>query len=192
MWPTLCEEFELIFGTSTGAIIAALLSLGYKVADIHTLYKQHVPTVMKNNTAGGRTKALDKLVVEVFGDKDFTDVKTGVGIVATHWHLEKPMIFKSTVAQAHARKDTFLPGFGCKVREAVRASCSAYPYFDRFVVTTGQGVTVELFDGGYCANNPALYAIADAVKAFGKEYAAGTTHTPAGPLRMERISSMAR
>jgi hypothetical protein len=32
-------------------------------------------------------------------------------------------------------------------------------------------MTVELFDGGYCANNPTLYAIADAVKAFGKDYA---------------------
>jgi hypothetical protein len=167
----LCEHFDLIFGTSTGAIIAALLSLGYKVEDIHSLYRQHVPTVMKSSTAGGRSKALDKLVTEIFGDRDFTHVKTGVGIVATHWHLEKPMIFKSTVAQAHGRKDTFLPGFGCKIGEAVRASCSAYPYFERFILTTGQGITVELFDGGYCANNPTLYAIADAVKAFGKSYA---------------------
>lgn len=166
----LCEHFDLIFGTSTGAIIAALLSLGYVVEDIHALYKKHVPTVMRNNTAGGRTKALDKLVAEVFGEKDFKQVKTGVGIVATHWHLEKPMIFKTSVEQAHGRKDTFVPGFGCKIGEAVRASCSAYPYFERFVVTTGQGITVELFDGGYCANNPALYAIADAVKAYGKEY----------------------
>jgi predicted acylesterase/phospholipase RssA len=167
----LCEHFHLIFGTSTGAIIAALLSLGYKVEDIHKLYRQHVPIVMKNSTAGGRTKALDKLVVEVFGDRDFTHVKTGVGIVATHWHLEKPMIFKSTVDQGHGRKDTFIPGFGCKIGEAVRASCSAYPYFQRFVLKTGQSVTVELFDGGYCANNPTLYAIADGVKAFGKAYA---------------------
>jgi predicted patatin/cPLA2 family phospholipase len=167
----LCEQFDLIFGTSTGAIIAALLSLGYKVEDIHALYRQHVPTIMENNTAGGRTKALDKLVAEVFGNKDFTHVKTGVGIVATHWHLEKPMIFKSTVAQAHGSKDTFIPGFGCKIGEAVRASCSAYPYFERFILKTGQGITVELFDGGYCANNPTLYAIADAVKALGKDYA---------------------
>jgi patatin-like phospholipase/acyl hydrolase len=77
----LCEHFNLIFGTSTGAIIAALLSLGYKVADIHTLYKDHVPTVMKNISPGGRTAALDKLVSEVFGDKDFTQVKTHVGIL---------------------------------------------------------------------------------------------------------------
>lgn len=166
----LCEHFGLIFGTSTGAIIAALLSLGYNVADILALYKKYVPTVMRHSTAAGRTKALDNLVMEVFGDRDFTHVKTGVGIVATHWQLEKPMIFKTSVVQAHGRKDTFLPGFGCKIREAVRASCSAYPYFDRCVLTTGQGITVELFDGGYCANNPTLYAIADAVKALRRPY----------------------
>jgi patatin-like phospholipase/acyl hydrolase len=166
----LCNHFKLIFGTSTGSIIAALLSLGYKVADIHSLYKQHVPTVMRHSTPGGRSKALNALANEVFKDADFTQVKTGIGIVATHWNLEKPMIFKSTVDQAHGRKETFIPGFGCKISEAVRASCSAYPYFERYRLTTGQGITVELFDGGYCANNPTLYAIADAVKAFGKAY----------------------
>jgi predicted acylesterase/phospholipase RssA len=164
------EHFDLIFGTSTGAIIAALLALGYMVEDIHRLYRQHVPTVMKNSTARGRTRALGKLVSEIFGDRDFTHVKTGLGIVATHWHMEKPMIFKSTIGQAHGSKDTFLPGFGCRISDAVRASCSAYPYFERFVLKTGQGITVELFDGGYCANNPTLYAIADAVKAFKKDY----------------------
>jgi len=34
----LCNHFDLIFGTSTGAIIAALLSLGYSVKDILSLY----------------------------------------------------------------------------------------------------------------------------------------------------------
>jgi predicted patatin/cPLA2 family phospholipase len=167
----LCDHFDLIYGTSTGAIIAALLSLGYKVADIHNLYKQHVPTIMHNSTSGGRTKALSKLVTEVFGDRDFSHIKTGVGIVATHWHLQKPMIFKSSVAQAHGRETSFIPGFGCTIAQAVQASCSAYPYFERFIVTTGQGVRVELFDGGYCANNPTLYAIADAVKAYKRDYA---------------------
>jgi uncharacterized protein len=166
----LCEHFDLIFGTSTGAIIAALLSIGYKVADIHDLYERHVPTVMRNSFAGGRTKALAKLVTEVFGDKDFSHIKTGIGIVATHWHLQKPMIFKSSVAQAHGREASFIPGFGCTIGQAVQASCSAYPYFERLVLTTGQGVKVELFDGGYCANNPTLYAIADAVKAYRRDY----------------------
>jgi hypothetical protein len=34
------------------------------------------------------------------------------------------------------------------------------------VVTTAAGDHVELIDGGYCANNPTLYAIADAVIAL--------------------------
>jgi uncharacterized protein len=146
----LCEHFHLIFGTSTGAIIAALLCLGYKVEDILSLYRQHLPAVMKHRRASGRTKALDKLALEVFADRDFSAVKTGVGIVATHWDLQKPMIFKTSIAQAHGQEATFLPGFGCKLREAVRASCSAYPFFERFILKTGQGLTVELFDGGYC------------------------------------------
>ena len=35
-------------------------------------------------------------------------------------------------------------------------------------VTTNTGSSVMLIDGGYCANNPSLYAIADAVNALGK------------------------
>ena len=64
---------------------------------------------------------------------------------------------------------TFIPGFGCTLAEAVQASCSAYPFFKRVVVTTSDGNPVELMDGGYCANNPTLYAIADAVRALGRE-----------------------
>ena len=39
------ERFDLIFGTSTGAIIAALLALGKPVDEVHRLYRQHVPAV---------------------------------------------------------------------------------------------------------------------------------------------------
>jgi patatin-like phospholipase/acyl hydrolase len=166
----LCERFNLIFGTSTGAIIAALLALGHQVKPIFELYKKHVPTITSKLTRRGRTKALAELVEQVFGTTDFTQVKTGVGIVATHWLQEKPMIFKGDIAQAHGSKATFEPGFGCTVAEAVRASCSAFPFFNRMNLTTSQGANIELFDGGYCANNPALYAIADAVKALHKNH----------------------
>src|ERR1700722_8399402 len=67
----LCDHFDLIFGTSTGAIIAALLSLVYKLGDILTLYRQHVPTVMGNKTTAWRSEALAVLAARVFGDKDF-------------------------------------------------------------------------------------------------------------------------
>jgi hypothetical protein len=36
----------------------------------------------------------------------------------------------------------------------------------RKTVTTDKGDIIELIDGGYCANNPTLYAIADAIMAL--------------------------
>lgn len=68
--------------------------------------------------------------------------------------------------QAHGRIGTFVPGFGVTIGDAVQASCSAYPFFLRKMVTTAMGDRVELIDGGYCANNPTLYAIADALIAL--------------------------
>ena len=164
----LCESFDLIFGTSTGAIIAALLALGRSVDEIHDLYRDHVPSVMRCRTPATRSDALARLASVIFAEKKFTDVKTGVGIVATRWDFERPMIFKGSLAQAHGRHATFVPGFGCTIGDAVRGSCSAYPFFERTIVHTHNGDQVELMDGGYCANNPTLYAIADAVKALGR------------------------
>lgn len=164
------EAFDLVFGTSTGAIIASLISLGYSVDEIHTLYREHVPRIMQRKTPSEKSRALAELATEVFGEAHFDAVKTGVGVVTTKWMIERPMIFKGSIAQAHGRTGTFVPGFGVTIADAVQASCSAYPFFERKIVHTAAGHDVELVDGGYCANNPTLYAIADATRALG--------HTP--------------
>lgn len=161
------ERFDLIFGTSTGSIITAMLALGKSATEIISLYQDHVPTVLKNKSPDGRSGALAELSTTIFGDATFTDVKTSVGIVTTKWVIEKPMIFKTHVGQAHGLKGSFVPGFGVKIGDAVQASCSAYPYFNRKTVVTSSGDKIELIDGGFCANNPTLYAIADATVALG-------------------------
>lgn len=69
------KRFDLVFGTSTGAIIAALIAIGYEVDDIHALYKEHVPRVMKAKGPVGKSKALEKLAREVFGDRKFDAVR---------------------------------------------------------------------------------------------------------------------
>lgn len=160
------EHFHLIFGTSTGAIIAALLATGRRVSEVQALYAEHVVKVMRPRSAAKKSAALEELAKAVFGEATFRDVKTGIGIVATRWATERPMIFKGSVAQAHGRTSTFEPGFGCTIADAVVASCSAYPFFNKKTVTTSAGDHVELIDGGYCANNPTLYAIADATVAL--------------------------
>ncbi len=163
------ERFDLIFGTSTGAIIATLMALGHSIDEIHDIYKRHVPTVMACRTRGTRTASLASLAKTVYGTKSFADMKTGVGVVAAKWMTERPMIFKGSIGQAHGSRGTFVPGFGVSVADAVQASCSAYPFFERKTVATAAGDRIELVDGGYCANNPTLYAIADAVAALKRD-----------------------
>jgi patatin-like phospholipase/acyl hydrolase len=164
------EKFDLIFGTSTGAIIAAMLALGHTVDEIHKLYKEHVVSVMALKKRAEKTARLAELAAEVFGEKNFEDVKTGIGIVTTKWLNDRPMVFKASKAQAHGRLGTFKPGFGCTIADAVQASCSAYPFFEKKVVRTHLG-DFELVDGGYCANNPTLYALADVIGPLAKQRA---------------------
>lgn len=164
------EKFDLIFGTSTGAIIAAMLALGHSVDEIHDLYKKHVVSVMAVKTAAEKSARLKALADEVFGAKKFEDVKTGIGIVTTKWLNDRPMVFKASKEQAHGRLGTFKPGFGCTIADAVQASCSAYPFFEKKRVATHLG-DFELVDGGYCANNPTLYALADVVGPLGQDKA---------------------
>jgi uncharacterized protein len=162
------ERFDLIFGTSTGAIIAAMLASGMKVEEVHQLYRQYVPEVMHLKKRQEKSKALAYLADQVFGEAKFDSVKTNIGIVTTRWIEERPMIFKGSIQQAHGRQGTFVPGFGCTIGDAVQASCSAFPFFEKKTVRTAAGDDVVLIDGGYCANNPTLYAVADALIAMKK------------------------
>ena len=86
----LYKRFDIVFGTSTGAIIASLIALGYQIEEIHDLYKSHVPTVMAERTPTGKSLALETFSNEVFKENTFTDVKTGIGIVASKWKKWTP------------------------------------------------------------------------------------------------------
>jgi len=127
----LCEKFNLIFGTSTGAIIAALLGLGRSVDEIEALYRSHLVKIMAAWVPSKKTAALEALAVEVFGGLKFDAFKTDMGIVGTRWNEERPIIFKTNPGQTYAGKATFEPGFGATIADAVIGSCSAYPFFLR-------------------------------------------------------------
>jgi predicted acylesterase/phospholipase RssA len=163
----LSKHFDLIFGTSTGSIIAALLSLGCEVEEIRQSYREHVPKIMRAKSPAEKSARLSEVGEAVLGDKTFHDVQTGLGIVSVKWRTEMPMIFKSNKSQLHGRLASFEPGFGVKLREAVEASCSAYPFFEKKSLTTASGDNFVLIDGGFCANNPALYALVDATGPLG-------------------------
>ncbi len=165
----LCEVFDLIYGTSTGAIIAALIALGYRTKEIEKIYFEVIPCIMSKKSKGGRTRALQIQAKKLFGDRKFSECKTHIGVVCTNYDFERPMIFKKSVGQAHGSFATFHPGFGSTIADAVIASCAAYPFFKMVNVKTENQGEPLLMDGGYVANNPTLFALADACYAFKKD-----------------------
>ena len=54
----LYKRFDLIFGTSTGAIIASMLALGRSVEEIHTTYQTHVAEIMRKTSPSDKSAAL--------------------------------------------------------------------------------------------------------------------------------------
>jgi hypothetical protein len=137
------------------------------VDEIEALYRKHVVTVMARWLPSQKTAALEALAAEVFGELKFDAFKTDMGIVGTRWNEERPIIFKTNRRQAFLGKATFEPGFGCTIGDAIVGSCSAYPFFKKKFVTTSREEKIEVRDGGFVANNPALYAIVDATESLG-------------------------
>jgi uncharacterized protein len=164
---SLATHFYLMYGTSTGAIIVALLGLGLSVTEIEKIYFELIPEVMKRKLSWTRTAELRKRLSETFGDKKFDRFLTDIGIVATNYERERPMIFKTSVSQAFKGKSSFEPGFGVTIAEALLASTAAFPFFRRLDLKTNNLGTPEVMDGGFVANNPTLFAIADALQSLG-------------------------
>lgn len=158
------EFFDLFYGTSTGAIISTLLSLGRSVDEIYELYLREIPSILSPWTAGGRSKQLAEVVARVIGDKGFVDLRKPTGIVATNWESHRPLIFKNHDGMAHSGRTAFIPGFGVSLVDAIRSSCSAVPLFKpvSIVLKTRGDSVVLAYDGGFAANNPSLFALVDA------------------------------
>ena len=79
----LSDYFDLMYGTSTGSIIASLLGLGLSVDEVIALYQKHVVKIVSSILPWQKSAALRDLAVEVFGDRKFDAFKTKMGIVAT-------------------------------------------------------------------------------------------------------------
>ncbi len=163
------DTFDLVYGTSTGSIIGSMIALGEKAETIRDRYFDIVPNVMSKRSARSKTAALVGWASRIFGDRKFDSFKTNIGIVATQLEYNRPMVFKNEVSTAHRGKNSFDPGFGYSIAEAVVASCAAFPVFSKRIVTTPSSGTRTLLDGGFCANNPSLFALTDATVALGLE-----------------------
>ena len=158
----LVETFSLIYGTSTGAIIGSMLALGHTAEDVWRRYCELGPAIVRPWRARSRSAALRDQAAGVFGKRGFDCFRTKVGIVAYNLTQKAPMVFKSHVDQLRTGKDSFKPGFGCSIADAVIASSAAYPFFERARIHSSFHGDCQVVDGGYMANNPSILALVDA------------------------------
>lgn len=158
------EYFDMIVGTSTGAIIALALSLGIEAKDILNMYVEKgrsiFPIRPRKYNLGFivprySNKKLKKELKMLYGeDKIINDCKTRVCVPTINLTTGQTVVRKSrhSVGLQH---DYLLPAW------QVAAESSAAPgFFPSFVDNN----KCHYIDGGLWANNPALVGIAEALK----------------------------
>jgi uncharacterized protein len=176
--PTLLADwFDLIGGTSTGAIIAAALVLGYRASDIHKFYHELGQRVFRHpvwRVAGFMSKfsrrdimrELDTVLAQRTLDSD--DLRTGLGIVTKRldtgscWFLAnnpKSMFWDDPADSSYVGNRHY------RLSHLVRASAAAPHYFDPELIQIVDREPPGLFiDGGLTPhNNPALQLLLYAV-----------------------------
>lgn len=160
----LCDYFDLIGGTSTGAIIAACLAIGKSASEVKDLYLQLGGEIfgMKKGIFGITfwnkydEKPLKKALQDFFGDIRFGDegengLKTGLCVIT------KRLDTFSTWPLVNHPKNKFFEENRFLVREVVRASSAAPSFFKPQPINLGNGVNGIFVDGGLSMmNNPAL------------------------------------
>jgi uncharacterized protein len=154
------RDFDLIAGTSTGAIIAAALAFGVPISRVKKLYLQHGSRIFTSRklSLGGTlfprysSAPLREALVEVFGDATLSKAKTKLIIPATDVGNGGVHIFKSSYDR------NFIRDHKVKVVDAILASCAAPSYF-----APARVGPYQLSDGGLWANNPSLVAVTEAL-----------------------------
>ena len=172
----LCEHFDLIGGTSTGAIIATALALGHTAKEIREFYLRLGPSVFRRpffRLPGWQAKfdaeALRRQLVGIVGDRklDTPDLRTGLGIMLKRIDNGSSWILTNNPRSpfwAHPPDGSYIGNRDYSLAQIVRASTAAPHYFDPQEIEIVKGGPAALFvDGGLTPHNDpslALYLVA--------------------------------
>ena len=143
----LCHYFDLIGGTSTGAIIATALALGMTAAEVKALYFRLAQKIFRKPWFGipgfaprFHARGLGKVLLEVLGDRplESEDLKTGLAIIAKRLDTGSPWVLTNNPRSkfwndpdrdAATGKVLHIGNRHYRVREVLRASTAAPYYF---------------------------------------------------------------
>jgi uncharacterized protein len=196
--------FDLIAGTSTGAIIACALAAGVALDDVVQLYRRHGKEIFPRKLPGSfgfalladflyrrkslreGEKALRAALQDCFGDATIGSVysarKIALAIPAVDMSTHKGWVFKTPhLANSSHRDDNYTLAEVC-------LATTAAPLFRALAVIDqpgGVGARSMFADGGLWANNPVLVGLIDALEmaAPGQRlelFCLGTCSPPAG------------
>ena len=180
----LCNRFDLIGGTSTGAILAAGLALGMKATDLRDFYVNLGPEIFKKVFLPEQflhkypSAPLEKCLQNTFGaETTLGDARlcTKALFVVKNATLGNDWFFTNNPQNRFFANNAKIP-----LWHIVRASSAAPTYFPPHAFTvsdeTGKVQTYEFIDGGVSSyNNPSLQVFLEAtVPEYGIGWPMGT------------------
>lgn len=167
----LSDYFDLIGGTSTGAIIAAGLAIGYDVERLQELYRSLADRIFRRRLwrrglvfAKYRHRSLNRILQGEFGTLTLGDdaLRTGLMVMTKRWDTGSPWVLHN-----HPRGPYYgaedpcdgdpVPNRCYSLAQVVRASTAAPTFFRPEMIEIGRGQRGRFVDGGVTPhNNPAL------------------------------------
>jgi len=192
----LADYFDLIGGTSTGSLIAALLSLGKPVDEVIALYLELADRGFRKQPWFGGFwapkfdgNALRAVIRKVFGLTTLgsDEIRCGLGIVAKRLDTGSVWLFHNHphgryFSAANAAPD-FVSNSDFLLADILQASTAAPTYFSPEFIQVSPGVKGLFVDGGVSPHsNPALSMLMLAtLKGYG-------FHWPVGADRLMLVS----
>jgi len=167
----LSDHFDLIGGTSTGAIIAASLAKGYSIAALQELYQSLADEVFQRKfwrkgafLAKFNHKSLVKALDAHFGGYTLGDDRlvTGLVVIAKRWDTGSTWVMHNNPKGVYYDRSS--PGSDPNrlydLAQVIRASTAAPTYFQPEEIRIARGKTGKFIDGGVSPhNNPALVTL---------------------------------
>ncbi len=167
----LCERFDLIAGTSTGAILAAGLALGLRAATLRDFYLEFGEEIFSKSWWPVRflhtypSGPLEKHLKSVLGEKTTLgceQLRTQTLIVTKNATQGNDWFFSNNPHNKFFQNNSAIP-----LWQIVRASSAAPTYFPPHTIAvpdgTGATPSYEFVDGGVSSyNNPALQVFLEA------------------------------
>ena len=160
--------FDLIAGTSTGAIIAGAAAAGLPMTEVVALFEREAPRIFRKRPCrlgffGSKysAKPLAAIIGKLLPTATLGSIKTPLLITSSDLSTGGVYVFKSRYLKDLGEE--YVRDGNTRLSDAILASCAAPSFFDP--AKLGDYL---LADGGLWANNPSIIALTEAVSKFGQ------------------------